>query len=180
MYARFHPAKRRLVVKLVASRRIGGKVQAEHIAPLGSVLLPEPFSLSERTKFWEALEGRLSIVVDRIGERFSAEERRKVIAGIDRRIPTERSRADLGRRRRGAPRGGEARQAGRPPCAVASRGNDDHRRAADELSTSRALRPGGRGASAGGSANDDWDAGRQRERRRGQPAGANWAATDGA
>ena len=87
MYARFHPAKRRLVVKLVASRRVGGKVQAEHIAPLGSVLLPEPFSLSERTKFWEALDGRLSIVVDRIGERFSAEERRKVIAGVDRRIP---------------------------------------------------------------------------------------------
>ena len=87
MYARFYRAKRRLIGQLVDSHKIAGQVRAEHIAPLGSVLLPEPFSLSERTKFWEALKGRLWVVVDRIGDRFTDEVRAKVLAGLDRRIP---------------------------------------------------------------------------------------------
>lgn len=87
MYARFHTARRRLAVKLVHSRKISGQTKSEHIAPLGSILLPEPFSLSERIRFWEALEGRLRLVVARIGDRFNDDVRRNVIAGIDRRIP---------------------------------------------------------------------------------------------
>lgn len=87
MYAHFYRARRRLVVQLVHSRKVAGQARGEHIAPLGSILLPAPFSLAERTRFWRELESRLHVVVARIGARFSDAERGKVIAGLARRIP---------------------------------------------------------------------------------------------
>jgi hypothetical protein len=87
MYARFYRAKRRVVVNLVHSRKIGGQARSEHIARLGSIIGGEEISLSERQRFWQEAQQRLDVVADRLGERFSDDVRRKVIAGIDRRIP---------------------------------------------------------------------------------------------
>jgi hypothetical protein len=42
MFVRFIRDGRRLVANLVHNRRVDGKVVSEHIARLGSCLLPEP------------------------------------------------------------------------------------------------------------------------------------------
>jgi hypothetical protein len=87
MYARFYRAKRRVVVNLVHSRKFGGQARSEHIARLGSIIAGEEISLSERQRFWQEAQQRLDVVADRLGERFSDDVRRKVIAGIEARIP---------------------------------------------------------------------------------------------
>jgi len=85
MFARFRKVGRRLDVSLVNTRRSGGRVVSEHIAPLGSVALPEPIAAPERRRFWAQLEARFRHRIDE--GRVSADDRRKALAAIDKRIP---------------------------------------------------------------------------------------------
>ena len=87
MFVRFRAVRHRLVVNLVATRRAGGKIVSEHIARLGSVRLPEPISAAERILFWRDLKGRWRDLIDRLGNRVSADDRQKALAAIDARIP---------------------------------------------------------------------------------------------
>jgi hypothetical protein len=87
MFIRFRPVCRRLVVNLVANRRVSGKVKSEHIARLGSAVLPEPIGARERVRLWRELKTRLPGLTARLGDRVSSDDWRKALALIHRRIP---------------------------------------------------------------------------------------------
>jgi hypothetical protein len=86
MFVRFRAVRHRLVVDLVLTRRVGGKVRSEHIARLGSVVLPEPIAARERIRFWRELKERFRDLA-RLANRVSADDRRKALAAIHARIP---------------------------------------------------------------------------------------------
>jgi hypothetical protein len=87
MFVRFRVVRHCLVVNLVASRRVGGKVVNEHIARLGSAALPEPISAAERILFWQELRERWRDLINRLGNRVADDDRKKVLAAIHCRIP---------------------------------------------------------------------------------------------
>jgi hypothetical protein len=87
MFVRFRRVRHRLVVNLEQNRRVGGKVKNEHIARLGSVVLPEPVSARERVRFWRELKERFRDIAVRLANCVSAEDRRKALAQIHARIP---------------------------------------------------------------------------------------------
>jgi hypothetical protein len=87
MFVRFRAKGKRLVVDLVETRRNGRKVRCEHIARLGSLALPEPFPPDLRVCFWRDLKNRWRDLVDRLGNRVSAENRKKALRQIAARIP---------------------------------------------------------------------------------------------
>jgi hypothetical protein len=87
MFVRFRAVRHRLVVNLVDTRRIGGKVVNDHIMRLGSVALPEPISAAERILFWRDLKERWRDLVNRLGNRVTASDRKKALAAIHQRIP---------------------------------------------------------------------------------------------
>jgi hypothetical protein len=87
MFVRFRVVRHRLVVNLVETRREGGKVKSAHIARLGSAALPEPISVGERLLFWSDLKDRWRELIDRLGNRVSADDRKKALAAIHVRIP---------------------------------------------------------------------------------------------
>lgn len=87
MFVRFRAVRHRLIVNLVASRRLDGKVVSEHIARLGSAALPEPISDGERILFWRDLKERWRDLIDRLGNRVTADDRKKALAAIHARIP---------------------------------------------------------------------------------------------
>jgi hypothetical protein len=76
-----------LVVNLVETRREGGKIKSAHIARLGSVALPEPIEAGVRILFWADLKDRWRDIIDRLGNRVSADDRKKALAAIHARIP---------------------------------------------------------------------------------------------
>src|SRR5262249_39143841 len=80
MYVRFRRRNARLLVSLVASRRVEGRHQKEHIGFLGSV--PIPAAAADRVWFWQQLHQRLSRLAHRIGD-----EQGKLMAAIHARIP---------------------------------------------------------------------------------------------
>jgi hypothetical protein len=85
LFIRFVRDGRRLVANLQHNSRIDGKVVSEHIARLGSCLLPEPISAPERIRFWEALAARWRQHPRLID--LSVDDRRRALAQIDERIP---------------------------------------------------------------------------------------------
>jgi hypothetical protein len=85
MFVRFLRDGRRLVANLVHNRRVDGKVVSEHIAHLGSCLLPEPISAPERIRFWDALADRWRQHPRLIN--IALGDRRRALAQIDERIP---------------------------------------------------------------------------------------------
>jgi hypothetical protein len=87
MFVRFRAVRHRLVVDLIETSRIDGKVRSEHIARLGSVALPEPAALAERVRFWRELKGRFREIAVRLANRVSPDDRRKTLAAIHARIP---------------------------------------------------------------------------------------------
>jgi hypothetical protein len=87
MFVRFRRVRHRLVVDLIETRRVGGKVRSEHIARLGSTALPEPVALAERISFWRELKDRFREMAVRLANRVSADDRRKALAAIHARIP---------------------------------------------------------------------------------------------
>jgi hypothetical protein len=86
MFVRFRRKGKRLVVDLVETRRLGGKVKSEHVARLGSITLPEPFPTAERVRFWRGLKARWRDLIDRLGNRVSAGDRRNALKAIAARI----------------------------------------------------------------------------------------------
>jgi hypothetical protein len=87
MFVRFRRVRHRLIVDLVDSHRVGRKVSGEHIARLGSVALPEPVSASERVRFWRELRKRFRDIAVRLANRVTAEDRRKALGLVHKRIP---------------------------------------------------------------------------------------------
>ena len=87
MFVRFRAVRHRLVVNLVATRRREGKIVSEHIARLGSAALPEPISAAERILFWRDLKDRWRDLIERLGNRVTADDRKKALAAIHARIP---------------------------------------------------------------------------------------------
>jgi hypothetical protein len=86
MFVRFRRKGKRLVVDLVETRRVDGKVKSDHVARLGSITLPEPFPLTERVRFWRGLKTRWRDLIDRLGNRVSADDRRNALKAITARI----------------------------------------------------------------------------------------------
>jgi hypothetical protein len=82
MFVRFRVVRHRLVVNLVATRRERGKIVSEHVARLGSAALPEPISAAERILFWRDLKDRWRDLIDRLGNRVTADDRKKALAAI--------------------------------------------------------------------------------------------------
>jgi hypothetical protein len=85
MFVRFIRDGRRLVANLVNNRRVNGKVVSEHIARLGSCLLPEPISAPERIRFWDALADRWRQHPRLIN--ISLDDRRRALNQVAGRIP---------------------------------------------------------------------------------------------
>jgi hypothetical protein len=81
MFVRFRQTPSRLQVSLVEGRRVGGKVRHEHIASLGSILVPA--TIADRVAFWRRLHERLA----KLSNRISADEQGKILGAIHVRIP---------------------------------------------------------------------------------------------
>jgi len=58
MFVRFRQNTYRLQVSLVKTRRADGKVRHEHIASLGSIVMP--MTVAGRIAFWRSLHERLA------------------------------------------------------------------------------------------------------------------------
>jgi hypothetical protein len=80
MFVRFRQTPSRLQVSLVEGRRVGGKVRHEHIASLGSILVP--FTAADHIAFWDRACERIDRLANRIGG-----DKGKIIGAIDARIP---------------------------------------------------------------------------------------------
>jgi hypothetical protein len=81
MYVRFRRQANRVQASIVETRRVDGKVVAEHIGALGSV--DAAVSLRERIAFWTKLPGRLASLGNRVGP----DEHAKLYAALYARIP---------------------------------------------------------------------------------------------
>jgi hypothetical protein len=81
MYVLFRLTPRRLMASLRESRRVDGKVRAEHLASLGAVALP--MTVTGRAAFWTALHDRLG----RLSNRVAGEDHGKILDAIHARIP---------------------------------------------------------------------------------------------
>jgi hypothetical protein len=81
MFVRFRLQGNRLQASLAQSRRVGGKVQAEHVGALGSV--DAGVSVRARLAFWAKLPQRLAA----LGNRLGGDEHPKVYAALHGRIP---------------------------------------------------------------------------------------------
>ena len=64
MFVRFRQAGHKLQTSLIETRRVDGKVRHEHIAGLGSIILPP--SVTERITFWQRLHDRLAKLANRV------------------------------------------------------------------------------------------------------------------
>jgi hypothetical protein len=87
MFARFDRYGRRLVVSLVVSRRAGRRVLQTRLGVLGSVIFSAPVSVSERIRFWVAINRRQREIDAKHPGRVTAADMAKVKAAIARRIP---------------------------------------------------------------------------------------------
>jgi hypothetical protein len=80
MFVRFRQTPSRLQVSLIEGRRVGGKVRHEHIASLGSILVPA--TVADRIAFWNRAIERMDRLANRIGD-----EKEKIVSAIHARIP---------------------------------------------------------------------------------------------
>jgi uncharacterized protein (DUF885 family) len=81
MFVRFRQARHRLQVSLIETRRVDGKVRHEHIASLGSIILPP--SVADRITFWGRLHERLA----KLSNRIAAADHGKVLGAVHARVP---------------------------------------------------------------------------------------------
>jgi hypothetical protein len=81
MFVRFRQTKYRLQVSLIETRRVDGKVHAEHVAQLGSVEIP--LTIESRLAFWQRLHERLA----KLSNRVDATMHGKVLGAVHARIP---------------------------------------------------------------------------------------------
>jgi hypothetical protein len=79
MFVRFQERNNRLLVRLLQSRRVNGKVRQEHIAELGAIhLSPSP---EARLVFWTTLHQTLSRLSNRVPDTT------KILTAIHARVP---------------------------------------------------------------------------------------------
>ena len=81
MFVRFRQAGHKLQTSLIETRRVDGKVRHEHIASLGSIILPP--SVADRITFWQRLHDRLVKLANRI----DPEMHGKVLGAVHDRVP---------------------------------------------------------------------------------------------
>jgi len=81
MFVRFRQAGHRLQASLIETRRVDGKVRHEHIASLGSIMLPP--SVADRIAFWQRLHERLG----KLSNRVDAETHGRVLGAVHARVP---------------------------------------------------------------------------------------------
>jgi hypothetical protein len=81
MFVRFRETKRKLQLSIVETRRVGGKIQHEHVASLGSIAVPP--SIADRVAFWTAVHQRLA----KLSNRIDAETQGKLLGAIHARVP---------------------------------------------------------------------------------------------
>jgi hypothetical protein len=68
---------------LVESVRVGGKPQQRHIASIAGISESGVYRVSQRRYFWDKVHERL----DRLGNRLSIEDRRRIEAAIALKVP---------------------------------------------------------------------------------------------
>jgi hypothetical protein len=81
MFVRFRQAGHKLQTSLIETRRVDGKVRHEHIASLGSIILPP--SVADRITFWQRLHDRLA----KLSNRVTAEDQGKVLGAVHAKVP---------------------------------------------------------------------------------------------
>src|SRR6202040_119596 len=81
MFVRFRRQGGRFQASVVETRRVSGRVVADHLGGLGSV--DAELSIRERAAFWAALPERL----DQIGNWIGPDQRAKLLAALRARIP---------------------------------------------------------------------------------------------
>jgi hypothetical protein len=81
MFVRFRERNGRLLLSLVETRRIAGKVKQEHVADLGAIDLPP--SARDRSVFWPKLHERLS----RLSNRIPLDQFGSILGAIHARVP---------------------------------------------------------------------------------------------
>jgi hypothetical protein len=64
MFIRIRKSKKRLRLSLVETRRVDGKVRAEHVASIGSIAVA--MTVGDRVGFWKGIDGRLAGLANRI------------------------------------------------------------------------------------------------------------------
>jgi hypothetical protein len=87
MFVRLRTTPRRLQVSILETRRTARKVTNEHIASLGSIVVP--MTVGDRQAFWANLWGRLTSLSNRIGADDQAKIRNAVHARIPMVLPDE-------------------------------------------------------------------------------------------
>jgi hypothetical protein len=88
MFPRLERDTNRVFVCLVASHRIDGKkTRQERIGSLGSIAWAEPFTVSERVKFWTQLDARFAAIGARRPGIVSLADEEMIRAAINERIP---------------------------------------------------------------------------------------------
>jgi hypothetical protein len=81
MFARFRQTPHRLQVSIVDTRRVGGRVQHEHVAGLGSIETPP--SVADRVAFWRRVHDRLP----KLSNRIDAATQGRLMGELHARIP---------------------------------------------------------------------------------------------
>jgi hypothetical protein len=81
MFVRFRESGYRLQASLIETRRVGGKVRHEHIASLGSIVMPQ--TVGDRIAFWNRLHERLA----KLSNRVDAETQGKILGAIHAKVP---------------------------------------------------------------------------------------------
>jgi hypothetical protein len=81
MFVRFRQRRNLLLVSLVETRRVDGKVRQEHIAGLGSIEVPP--SVADRITFWQRLHERFA----KLSNRVATATQTKVLGKIHARVP---------------------------------------------------------------------------------------------
>jgi hypothetical protein len=81
MFVRFRQNGRRQQVSLLETRRADGRVRNEHVASLGSVVVPQ--TVEARLVFWQRLHERLT----KLSNRIDAATQGKILTDIHARIP---------------------------------------------------------------------------------------------
>lgn len=79
MFVRFRSTRTRLQASLIETRRVDGKVRAEHVAALGSIA--QPANVIDRVEFWQSLHERLGKLANRLPDPMP------VYGAIQARIP---------------------------------------------------------------------------------------------
>jgi hypothetical protein len=81
MFVRSRQSRNRLQLSLVETRRQAGKVVHEHVASLGSIIVPP--AVSDRAAFWQKLHERLA----KLSNRIDSETQGKILGAVHARIP---------------------------------------------------------------------------------------------